>query len=466
EVLKSNGTQFEQELVLENVSSLNDLPEELLEELPDENPDEKSDEKPDENAKSKITTPTIVISSSNTSPRLTGLSECSSPPTPSSFACSSSQGPEDKLLLKCERNDNQTSSSRGSPSSGFQNFVEGFSVNLDHLELTPTVNLNCLLSDLLQPEDVNSGDSNYLRSTAMNKLLLLKSEFLKAVEMTEGDIDKFENELKQLNSEPDTCGFCPAANDLLQLNSGLKSCEVDGADSKILLKPAPLQVVSFDDLHSEKTLCDEIMRESHAEVEDDEIDSPGSATSKFIEQSSEKADFTSLAEKEKQGYLIAGVEELAMSELSVGDAKSTNENTIFCDASFELIGPNEYGKVNEAILASNKDSARKACEVFTNLLPADGPELGKRIVVRDLCQQNSAILEEKVRARVRLQRFKERALALKYRVFQHMWKEDMHLLSVRKCKLKSHKRVESSLKFLHNGQQKHRSSIRSRFTSP
>ncbi|KAI3983609.1 hypothetical protein MKX01_000621 [Papaver californicum] len=477
EVLRSTGTQSEQELVLEDASSLKDLPEEL----PDENPVEKSDEKPDENANSKKPTPIVVITSlSDMSPRLTGLSECSSPPTPSSFACSSSQGPEDKHLLNCERNDNQTGSSRGSPSYGFQNSVEGFSVNLEHLELTPTLNLNSLLSDLMQPEDVNSGDSNYWRSTAMNKLLLLKSEFLKAVEKTEVEIDKVENELKQLNSEPDTVSFCPATTDALQLNSGLKSCEVVGANSKVLLTPAPLQVVSSDDLHSEKTLCDDIMRGSHAEVED-EIDSPGSATSKFVEQSTGKADFTSLAEEEKQGDLIALVEELgcrspeknnlpsaeqkSKSEFCIGDTKSVNEMSTFCDASFELVGHNyDYEKLGEAILASNKDSARNACEVFTNLLPAVGPELEKREVNLDLCQQNNVI--EKVRARIRSQRFKERALTLKYRVLQHMWKEDMHLLSVRKCKLKSQKRVESSLKVLHNGQQKHRSSIRSRFTSP
>ncbi|KAI3983397.1 hypothetical protein MKX01_013464 [Papaver californicum] len=485
EVLRSTGAQSEQELVLGDASSLKDLPEEL----PDENPVEKSDEKPDENTKSdedansKKPTPTIVITSlSDTSPRLTGLSECSSPPTPSSFACSSSQGPEDKHLLNCERNDNQTSSSRGSPSYGFQNFVEGFSVNLEHLELTPTLNLNSLLSDLMQPEDVNSGDSNYLRSTAMNKLLLLKSEILKAVEKTEGEIDKFENELKQLNSELDTVSVCPATTDALQLNSGIKSCEVVGADSKVLLKPTPLQVVSSDDLYSEKTLSDDIMRESNAEIED-EIDSPGSATSKFVEESTGKADFTSLAEKEKQGDLIVHVEELgcrlpeknnlpsaeqkSKSELCIGDTKSVNEMSTFCDASFELVGHNyDYVKLSEAILASNKDSARNACEVFTNLLPAVGPELEKQEVKLDFCQQNNVILKEKVRARLRLQRFKERALTLKYRVFQHMWKEDMHLLSVRKCKLKSHKRVESSLKVLHNAQQKHRSSIRSRFTSP
>ncbi|KAI3935385.1 hypothetical protein MKW92_034908 [Papaver armeniacum] len=484
EVPRYTRTRSEQELVLEDASSLKDLPKELPDENPVEKPDENtnSGEKPDENANSKKPTPTIVITSSDTSPRLTGLSECSSPPTPSSFACSSSQGPEDKHLLNCERNDNQTSSSRGSPSCGFLNFVEEFSVNLQHLELTPPLNLNSLLSDLTQPEDVNSGDSNYLRSTAMNKLLLLKSEFLKAVEKTEGEIDKFENELKQLNSEPATVSVSPATTDALQLNSGLKSCEVVGADSKVLLKPAPLQVVSSDDLHSEKTLRDDIMRESHTEVED-EIDSPGSATSKFVEQSTGKAEFTSLAKKEKQGNLIALVEELSCrspeknnlpstekkskGELCIGDTKSVNEMSTFCDASFELVGHNyEHEKLVEAILAANKESARNACEVFTNLLPADGPELEKREVNLDSCQQNNVILKEKVRERMRLQRFKERALTLKYRALQHMWKEDMHLLSVRKCKLKSQKRVESSLKFLHNGQQKHRLSIRSRFTYP
>lgn len=56
-------------------------------EVPDEKP-----KKSNENAKNTKTTQSFGPSLSERSPRLTGLSECSSPPTPSSFACSSSPG--------------------------------------------------------------------------------------------------------------------------------------------------------------------------------------------------------------------------------------------------------------------------------------------------------------------------------------------------------------------------------------
>ncbi|OVA10173.1 SANT/Myb domain [Macleaya cordata] len=439
-------------------------------------------EGPDDNAKNPKTTQSIIPSSSDRSPRVTGLSECSSPPTPSSFACSSSPVLEDKPHTKDARNDNHTSNSSGSPSHGFQNFVEGFSVNLEHLELTPTSNLSCLLNDLLQPEDASSGDSNFVRSTAMNKLLLLKTEFLKAVEKTECEIDMFENELKLLKSEPDTGGPRPTASESLQVKFELKPCEVVGAVSKVLQKPAPLQLVSFDDLPMDKTiLCDDAMREGQTEIEDD-IDSPGTATSKFVEPSlMEKADFSSHIEN--HGGYFTGIEEVGSTspegkcspsvdiksavEPCTGDVNLVNEMNAISHVSSDLKTPSHTEiNLSESILASNRDFARSVSEIFTKLLPTDGPQIDRWEAVSVSCQQNNLLIKEKLMARKRFQRFKERVLTLKYRALQHMWKEDMHLLSIRKYRAKSHKRFESSLKILHNGHQKHRSSVRSRFTSP
>ncbi|XP_042521193.1 uncharacterized protein LOC122094676 isoform X2 [Macadamia integrifolia] len=149
-----------------------------------------------------------VPSFSDKSPRVTGLSECASPATPSSVACSSSPGVDDKPYSKVANVDNDMSNLSDSPAQGFQNSLEEFSFSLENLETNPMNNLSSLLADLLQAEDASSGDSCFVRSTGTNKLLLIKCDILKAVEKTEYEIDLFESELKKLNSESEIDGSC------------------------------------------------------------------------------------------------------------------------------------------------------------------------------------------------------------------------------------------------------------------
>ena len=120
---------------------------------------------------------------------------------------------------------------------------------------------------------------------------------------------------------------------------------------------------------------------------------------------------------------------------------------------------------HEAILLSNKDLAKEAQDVFCKLLPRGEYKLDI-IAVGNVISAQSLQVKEKFVQRKRFLKFKERVITLKFKAFQHLWKEDMRLLSIRKHRAKPQKKFELSLRSVHNGYQKHRSSIRSRFSSP
>ncbi|KAF8397655.1 hypothetical protein HHK36_016575 [Tetracentron sinense] len=429
------------------------------------------------------TTHSLIPTVADKSPRVTGLSGCASPASPSSVACSSSPGLEDKPFAKASNIDNDTSNLlSGSPDHGFQNFPEGFYVNVEHLELNPISNWSSLLVELLQSNDANSGDSSFVRSTAMNKLLLLKSHTLKALEKTECEIDSFENELKSLKLEAYTSCPCPTASNSLQVDCVSKSCEVETA-SKVFPRPAPLQFVSSSDMHMEKPLlCNGTLVEVRAEVKDEDIDSPGTATSKFIEPLSlEKvvSPFDMLKHGEcsrvdaamstaSEGKcLVPYVERNTAGVAGFGDENHLIERSssahVSSDGSLLIDGENI---LHDLIFASNKDSASRASEVFNKLLPNECSGIDIWGATGFSCRQDDSIIKEKLAKKKCNLRFKERVLTLKFRAFQHLWKEDLRLLSIRKYRAKSQKRFELSSRTSHTGYLKHRASIRSRFTSP
>ncbi|KAJ4969660.1 hypothetical protein NE237_002759 [Protea cynaroides] len=425
-----------------------------------------------------------VPSLSVKSPRATGLSECASPATPSSVACSSSPGVDDKSYNKVANIDNDMSNLSDSPAQGFQNCLEEFSASLENLEFNPLNNLSSLLADLLQPEDASSGDSCFVRSTTTNKLLLLKNDILKAVEKTESEIDLFESELKSLNFELEIGGSCLRGSSSLQLFSGPKYCE-EGCDaSKILPRPTPLQVASSEDVLEEKRMIhNNNLEEVCTGVRDEVIKSPGTSVSKFVEPPSvENPEFSAdlskhevslidlvvassttaggqclLSSDEKKPAVVSGVEE----------ASHLVDITTSTQISSDLSSHGSTGcKLHASIFASNKDAASKAFQVFNKLLPSEQHQVDIWEASGALSLQNRALVKEKLATRKCFLRFKERVLTLKFRAFQHLWKEDMRLLSLRKSRPKSQRRFELSSRTSQAGHQKNRSSIRSRFTSP
>ncbi|KAG8645234.1 hypothetical protein MANES_10G044400v8 [Manihot esculenta] len=412
------------------------------------------------------------------SPRVMGLSDCASPATPSSVACSS-PGVEEKISGKEVTGDNDVSNLCGSPSIGSQSNIEGLSFNLEVLDATSVANLGAVLVELLQSDDSSSVDSSFIRSTAMNKLLILKGGISKALEVTESEIDLLENELKSLKFVSGSRYPCLEASSFLPAGDEVKLCNEQGAASDIP-RPSPLQVSSCGPGDLEKIpICSGGLEEVHGGSKGDDVDSSGNATSKFVESmSTVKA--VSSSDLVKHGECsgdVGGIETTNLVFKSVVPCTSDQGDVPACgdvDVNFltECKGgdsfPNDASFAEDnlcnLILAANRESASKACKVFSTLLPRDDCKIDFPEVANVAFRHNDVLVKEKFARRKQFLKFKERVVTLKFKAFQHLWKEDMRLLSIRKFRAKSQKKYES-MRITHSGYQKNRSSVRSRFSS-
>ncbi|PPD68991.1 hypothetical protein GOBAR_DD34137 [Gossypium barbadense] len=98
-------------------------------------------------------------------------------------------GVEEKSFGKAANIDNDVNNLCGSPSFGSQNQLEGSSFSLEKLDINSIINMGSSLIDLLQSDEPSTMDSSFVQSTAINKLLLWKGDILKALEMTESEIE-------------------------------------------------------------------------------------------------------------------------------------------------------------------------------------------------------------------------------------------------------------------------------------
>ncbi|XWS07924.1 hypothetical protein CRYUN_Cryun41cG0033400 [Craigia yunnanensis] len=417
------------------------------------------------------------------SPRVLGFSDCASPATPSSVACSSSPDVEEKSFGKAANIDNDISNLCGSPSLGSQNHLKGPSFNLEKLDTNSIINMGSSLIDLLQSDDPSTVNSTFVCSTAINKLLLWKGDVLKALEMTESEIDSLENELKSLKGDPGSRCQCPATSSFPVEENG-KACEEQEAVSNMIPRPIPLKIDPCGNALEEKLpLCNDGREEVMADVKDGDIDSPGTATSKFVEPSSlEKAVSPSDIVKFHESSSNLGTIQLTTMEEVVLATGSGNEGTgepisvegsVLKEIDNDAIVPEPSNSdadgdniIYDVILTTNKELANEASKVFNNLLPKDQCSIEISEIANVVCWQTDSSIREKIAMHKRYLRFKERVLTFKFRAFQHAWKEDMRSLSMRKYRAKSQKKSEFSLRSTHGGYQKHRSSIRSRVTSP
>ncbi|CAN4114242.1 unnamed protein product [Withania somnifera] len=425
------------------------------------------------------------------SPRVAVFPDCPSPATPSSVACSSSPGLEDKQLVKATNIDQDVGNLCGSPSVVSQYYSEGSGFNLENWDLVQISNLNSSINELLQSEDPSSVDSGFMRSTAVNKLLVWKSDITKALEKTEAVIDSLETELKTLMSGPGSTQLVPSASCSPPKDCYANSHEDQGTTSNITSRPAPLLVDIPDDLIGEEEA--NIHENEQTEVKVEDIDSPGSATSKFVELPSEKD--VALVDAMKYGGMLISddstsrrlnvnmcsfSEEKAKSRSSDVKLYSFNEekarDTLACWESSQPTASYSHSASNQSlncgedtlynlILAANKDSACRAFEVFKNLLPAGNCSFDFSRAVRGSVLQIDPLVKERFAKRKQFQQFKEKIIALKFRVHQHLWKEDIRMLSVRKFRAKTQKKFELSLRPVQIGHQKHRSTVRSRFST-
>ncbi|KAL0358676.1 UNVERIFIED_CONTAM: Nuclear receptor corepressor 1 [Sesamum angustifolium] len=345
---------------------------------------------------------------------------------------------------------------------------EGPMFSLENLELTSIANLSSLINELLQSDDQSSAETGYVRSTSMNKLLVWKVDILKALEVTESEIDSLETELKTLTAEPRSC--CPhlAASSVLPGECQVKPYEEQVTASSFTVGPTPLKVVSSQDMIENRAAAPE---DEHAMLKDREIDSPGSATSKLVEVLPSGVDgFPSGTAGFVEGFLTldsnnASTFDQACLENDLGP----DERTCHLDAHKPVVADcqnfasdgnvhSDGDYIYHSILASNKISAERAMEELNKSWPTQRClfDISTASGVTSF-PRGSSVIKEKFLMRKRSLRFKEKVLTLKFKVFQHFWKEG-RVVSVRSLRGKSHKKLDPS----RTGYKRNRSSSRSR----
>lgn len=338
--------------------------------------------------------------------------------------------------------DNDVSNLHGSPGSGFQNHYEGTSF-VEKLDNFSIANLCSPLVQLLQ-----SNDSMSVDSTALSKLLIYKNQISKVLETTESEIDLLENELKGLKSEGKGYFSFPLA-----FSSSLVGYKYFEEQNDVTNTVATLPVVT-----SANTISKTMTHSTNdlAEVYDDvkEKDRSGRLDVKESVIMKEKLTISGCSVKDN---ILASVDN-SMSIKSEGVTLEPISNDMY-----------EYAEeggdsVFDLILASNKESACKASEALIKMLPANDHKID--IWSTNVSSQNQCLMEERFAKRKRLLRFKERVITLKFRAYQSLWKESLHVPPVRKLRAKSQKKYQLSLWTNYSGYQKNRSSIRFRMPSP
>lgn len=378
-----------------------------------------------------------------------------------------SAGVEDKLYGKAVNSDNDVSNLNGPLEP--QNHLQTFSLNLEKLDIDSLSSLGSSLIGLLQSDDLSSVDPGIASSAAMNKLLIWKADLSKVLEVTAAEIDLLESELKSLKSESgNSCPYPAALGSSLVANS-TKSCEEQVRGYDKVSRPEPLQICSSADPDAEKMSPSAKVHIIHENGKEEDIDSPGTATSKFVEpQPLIKAvssfniggndnccgGFDAIQSASSRCVVPCSTSEQAM---EVKDGMGAAPGASACSGSEDTLC--------NKIISSNKELVSRVGEEFAQLLPKDCCQVGNMGAINDSCSATAAV-REKFAERKRLARIKERVITLKFKALHHQWKEDMRLLSLRKCRPKSHKKLEVGIRITNNGFQKNRSSIRSRISYP
>jgi hypothetical protein len=120
-----------------------------------------------------------------------------------------------------------------------------------------------------------------------------------------------------------------------------------------------------------------------------------------------------------------------------------------------------------SVTSANNDIAKEMNEVLFKSLPADTPGLEMLASSHLLSQRKSdLIVKERLGVRKTRLRLKEQILTMKFKAYRHLWKEDVRLLSAKKQRSKSNKRIDQSNRTSLIGSQRQRSSNRSRLTMP
>ncbi|XP_073297512.1 uncharacterized protein [Primulina huaijiensis] len=367
------------------------------------------------------------------SQRVADLEDCTSPATPSSVARSSSPGIEDKETIDGAKTELGASNFSCSPGTVSRTPFDGPTFNLENLELASISCLSSLVSELLQSGDQSSGNTYYVGA---NKLFLWKSDISKALEITESEIDSLETELKSLTSERRSYCPLPDVPSLQPEEIHLKHFEEKVTNSNFAFRLAPLHLVS-----SECTIVENApvaTEAEHVRLKVENTDNTGCASSKCVEVSTSADAYNSsdLVENYLDNCLCDGknVGRADYDELIV--TKSCPDLSGTCDMHCDI------RDIYDSILASNKDSADVASEALSKLVPSENNIFNFGMGSSASCLQGDlTVIKKNFLKRKRFLRFKEKALALKYKLFHHLWLQG-RLVSVRKLRAWSQKKPD------------------------
>ncbi|OEL38098.1 hypothetical protein BAE44_0000882, partial [Dichanthelium oligosanthes] len=355
-------------------------------------------------------------------------------------------------------------------------FNNEFSIELDQLGDDHINSLASILTDLLQHDDSCSGDSKGATSTS--KLLLLKESISKEIEKAELEIDSLEGELKSVNTEAGTAvegsptGITYAENlspssgtskvplsvEIYEMSNVMKEPGEIIASPKVpVAQDADIKGVDMMEIETAPVRNAKTVSSEESAVSPGVADGPACAA----------ADLSPLKASEGVGSQNGmDNDRLETSPCHV------NADSIKTEVSDDLpvrqcSHHDHKHSLFGSVTSANNDMAKVMNESLFKSLPADTSRLDLLASSYLLSQRkNDLIIRERLGVQKNRLRLKEQILTIKFKAYRHLWKEDLRLLSAKKQRSKSNKRIDQSNRMSHIGSQRQRSSNRSRLAMP
>ncbi|PUZ63825.1 hypothetical protein GQ55_3G097500 [Panicum hallii var. hallii] len=396
---------------------------------------------------------------------------CTSPvDAPSSAAPFCTSAPEDKSYEQMAHM--AIHPTKDVPEAGDKTFNTEFSIKFDQLGSDPINSLANMLADLLQHDDSCSGDSK--GPTNASKLLLLKESISKEIEKTELEIDLLEGELKSVSTKAGTAvegsptGVTYA--EILSPSSGTskvpvcveisETSHVMKEPGELISSPKPPVVQEADAKGSD------MMEIENAPVRNAKtVSSEESAVSPVVAEgpACAAADLSPLKASEGAGSQI-DMDNDRLETSPCHDNADSIKTEVSDDPPVRQCSHHDH---KYSLTSANNNIAKVTNESLCKLLPADTLRLDLLASSHLLSQRkNDHHIKERLGVCKNRLRLKEQILTLKFKAYRHLWKEDLRLLSAKKQRSKSNKRIDQSNRASHIGSQRQRSSNRSRLAMP
>ncbi|CAH2064323.1 unnamed protein product [Thlaspi arvense] len=382
------------------------------------------------------------------SPTAAIVPENGSPTTPSSVACSSSPGFADKSCTKAPIAASDVSNMCRSPSPVSSIHLERFPINIEESDNVSVERFGSLLSELLGTDDSGTGDSSSVQLTSMDRLLAWKGDILKAVEMTESEIDQLENKHRTLMLEGGRHGRVVGSSSHL--------CEGDENVAKEQEASCILGPKSTASCVAETLVRDPVHQAVLAKVPVDVFeDSPGQV--KSLSQA------CATVEGNEDMMPVPSMKAAASSK-EINTSAFANPETIELSSADDSMACNE-DVICAKLLSSNKKYASESSQVFNDLLPRDFSSFDDSRFPGICLRQFDSHVNEKIADRVELLRAREKILLLQFKAFQLAWKKDLNQLALTKYQPKSNKKTDLYPNAKNTGHLRLPQPVRLRFSS-